>query len=198
MLPIYIPKQNCYPQGLKSQFPLSNHKHETMVITQFFALCPKNRLEKIEHRKVCWTCMKPKDICLGPKCIFYKKVLEVPICPVCKKIADKKDWTAFNIVYCSKGEPKDWQLHLKRLKRLRKNIQKICMQNPRSRYQDKRQIYVSSPQCGKPWGQGLLQNSPEHQHYFWSRSETREGKIIQEKQDDPFYLMQTLRIGSSN
>ena len=48
----YIPKQN--PPVLKFPCPLNNHKHETMVCTQFFALCPKDRWDKIEKRKVCW------------------------------------------------------------------------------------------------------------------------------------------------
>ena len=86
----YSPKQNWYPTGLKFPCPLNNHNHETMVCTQFFALFPKDRWDKIEKRKVCWTCMKPKDVCLGPKCIFYKKVLEILICPACKEVADKK------------------------------------------------------------------------------------------------------------
>ena len=100
----YVPKQNWYPPGLKFPCPLNNHKHETMVCTQFFALCPRDRWEKIERRKVCWTCMKPKDVCRGPKCIFHKKVPEVLICPGCKEVADKKEWTPLNIVFCRKPE----------------------------------------------------------------------------------------------
>ena len=103
----YSPKQNWYPTGLKFPCPLNNHNHETMVCTQFFALFPKDRWDKIEKRKVCWTCMKPKDICLGPKCICYKKVLEILICPACKEVADKKSQTPLKILYCRKTEHKD-------------------------------------------------------------------------------------------
>ena len=69
-----------YVPELKYTCPLNNHKHETMACTTFFTLCPKDRWEKIERRKVCWTCMKAKDVCTRPKCIFYKKVPEGLIC----------------------------------------------------------------------------------------------------------------------
>ena len=59
----YVPKQGWYPPELKFPCSLNNHKHETMACTTFFTLCPKNRWEKIERRKVCWTCMKAKDVC---------------------------------------------------------------------------------------------------------------------------------------
>ena len=88
-----------------------------MACTQFFALCSKDRWDKIEKRKVCWTCMRPKDVCLGPKCIFHKKVPEILICPACKEVADKKEWTPLNIIYCRKVEHKDLRAPIAEIKK---------------------------------------------------------------------------------
>ena len=49
----YTPKQNWYSIVLKFPCPLNNHKHETMACKKLFALCPKDRWDKIEKRKVC-------------------------------------------------------------------------------------------------------------------------------------------------
>ena len=78
-----------YPSGLWFPCPLDNHKQEMTGCTQFFGLCPKKRWNRIDRKRVCYTCMQPRDMWKGPKCSQYKKVPEILLCFGCAEIADK-------------------------------------------------------------------------------------------------------------
>ena len=62
--------------------------------------------------------LKAKDVCIGPKCIFYKKVPEVLICVGCKEVAETKDWAPLNILYCRKGEHKQLRAPIPDIKKV--------------------------------------------------------------------------------
>ena len=80
-----------YPNGLKFPCPLDNHKHETVACTQFFGLCPKERFLRIERRKVCWTCMKPKDVCVGRSVPTTKRYQRSSYAQVVLNLQKQKD-----------------------------------------------------------------------------------------------------------
>ena len=51
------------PDGLKFPCPVGNHKHEVSTCPDFFNFSPMDRWEKIEKRRMCYSCLKPKNVC---------------------------------------------------------------------------------------------------------------------------------------
>ena len=192
------PARRWYPQGLKFPCPLDNHKHETTACTQFFGLCPKERWNRIEKKKVCWTCMKPKDVCIGPTCTQVKKVPEVLICTGCTDYAAQKGWGPFNIVYCRKNDHKELRAPIGEIKKawekyFGKFECKTADQNIKVNVNFMFQVHnVSSRSRRTPPASAPTINSSSG-----AKVAPRMGQIIPEKNEDSFYMMQTLKIGSS-
>ena len=70
---------------------------------EFFSLNPKDRWEGSGKRKICFSCLKPRDVCKGGRCIFSSTIPEELICQGCKPRAEQKGWATLNILYCRSG-----------------------------------------------------------------------------------------------
>ena len=143
--------------------------------------------------------MRPKDVCLGPKCIFHKKVPEILICPACKEVADKKEWTPLNIIYCRKVEHKDLRAPIAEIKKAwEKYLGKFTCKTPDSDIKISVNFMFQSHNATSNSSRESSKNAPSINTTSGAIEKPKTGKIIQEKPDDSFYLMQTLKIGSSN
>ena len=187
-----------YPNGLKFPCPLDNHKHETVACTQFFGLCPKERFLRIERRKVCWTCMKPKDVCVGPKCTHYKKVPEILLCSGCAEFAETKGWAPMNIVYCKRMEHRGLRAPLEDIKKAwEKYLGKFeCKTaDPNIKITVNFTYQAHNVSCNrKRTNPGL---APCIDSSSGAKVALIDDMIIPERDEDSFYMMQTLKIGSS-
>ena len=61
------PKPWHPPSELKLPCPLTGHKHEVRKCKEFFDMSPRDRWEKLEKGRMCFSCLKPKTICKGRK-----------------------------------------------------------------------------------------------------------------------------------
>ena len=187
-----------YPSGLRFPCPLDNHKHETTACTQFFGLCPKERWNRIGGKRVCYTCMKPRDVCKGPKCSNYKKVPEILLCSGCAEVADKRGWAPLNILYCRKADHKELRAPIAEIKRAwEKYLGKFECRTPEPNIKITLGITYQSHNVVKKQKPGSVLNAPCIDSSSGAKVAPCIGKIIPEKDDDSFYMMQTLQIGSS-
>ena len=82
--------------GLRFLCPLGNHVHEVNKCAEFFSLTPLDRWEKIERFRMCYSCLKPKTVCKGKKCLNVRDVPEILKCAVCATRAETKSLAPFS------------------------------------------------------------------------------------------------------
>ena len=56
--------------------------------------------EKIEKGRICYTCLKAKNVCKGRKCDFIESTPEILKCAVCASWAESKGLAPFSIFFC--------------------------------------------------------------------------------------------------
>ena len=88
------------PAGLKFPCPVGNHKHEVSSCPEFFNFSPVDRWEKIEPGRMCYTCLKPKNVCKTRKCDNSAGVPEILKCALCAAWAEPQGMAPFNIFFC--------------------------------------------------------------------------------------------------
>ena len=64
---INTPK-SWYSSGLIFPCPLPHHDHEMVNCMEFFSINPDKRWETIEKKKICFTCMRPKNVLIHVHC----------------------------------------------------------------------------------------------------------------------------------
>ena len=101
------PKPWNPPPRLKFPCPMAYHKHEVSTCTEFFALSPLDGWEKIDKGRMCFSCLKPKNICKSRKCTNYTSVPEVLKCAICASWAESKGLAPFSIFFCKLKEHRD-------------------------------------------------------------------------------------------
>ena len=98
-----------YDKNLKLPCALPEHNHELSGCIEFFTLTAKERKDKTT-RKMCWTCFGPRDKCLkvdrtGSQIGACSNIAKVKtmICKGCQEFVskEKKPYSAFNILLCS-------------------------------------------------------------------------------------------------
>ena len=142
--------------------------------------------------------MKPKDVCIGLTCKQVKKVPGVLLCTGCTDYAAQKGWGPFNIVYCQKNEHKELRASTEDIKKAWEKYFgrfecKTAVQNIKVNVNFMFQVHnVSSRSRGTPAASAPTINSSSG-----AKVAPRMDKIIPEKNEDLFYMMQTLKIGSS-
>ena len=136
--------------------------------------------------------MKPKDVCLGPKCIFHKKVPEILICLTCKEVADKKDWTSLNILYCRKTEHKDLRAPIQDIKKAwEKYLGKFTCKTPDTDIKISVHFMLQAHSATSHGAEYSSKSAPSINTSSGAVEKPRKEKIIPERKDDLFYLMQT-------
>ena len=90
--------------GLKFPWPLGTHKHELSKCSEFLQMSPDDRWNKIERRRICFTCIQPKSVCNGKRCIVQESLPIGLLCKGCELDAVAKGWAPLNILLCRKKE----------------------------------------------------------------------------------------------
>ena len=89
-------------------------------------MSPENRWEKLEKGRMCYSCLKPKNICKGRKCTYVSSVPEVLKCAICTSWAQSKGLAPFSIFFCKQKQHGDSRAQLIDLrKELEKYIGKL-------------------------------------------------------------------------
>ena len=111
-------KQWSYPKSLKYPCTIANHKHEITTCAEYFAFSHVERWTKIDKRRICFCCLKPRSICLLRKCSNEATVPEVLKCSVCAEWARAipKGMAPFSILYCKKQEHGETRAPLSEIK----------------------------------------------------------------------------------
>ena len=93
-----------YQAGLKFPCPLKGHQHEMTTCADFFSLSPTERWSRMEKGKVCYTCLKPKDVCSTKRCGFDTKIPDTLKCQGCAPWALANKLAPLSILFCRKRE----------------------------------------------------------------------------------------------
>ena len=95
-------------------------------MSEFFALSPLDRWEKIDRDRMCFSCLKPKTICRSRRCTNYRNVPAVLKCVICASMGESKGLAPFSIFFCKRKEHGDSRAPLSDLKNaLEKYIGKL-------------------------------------------------------------------------
>ena len=114
------------PAGLKFPCPIGNHKHEVSTCPDFFNFSPVDRWDKIETGRMCYTCLKPKNVCKSRKCENIARVPEVLKCAICVTWAESRGLAPFSIFFSKNKTHSSSQASLTDLKtELEKYIGKL-------------------------------------------------------------------------
>ena len=93
-----------YQPGLKFPCPVKNHQHEMNTCGEFFSFNPAERWSKMEKGKICYSCLKPKDQCSTKKCSFESKIPETLKCQGCAPWAQANRLAPLSILFCRRRE----------------------------------------------------------------------------------------------
>ena len=100
--------------------------HELSTCAKFFNLSTRDRWEKIEKGRMCYSCLKPKTVCKGRKCNYVSSVPEVLKWSICASWAESKGLAPFSIFFCKQKQHRDPRAQLTDLwKELEKYIGKL-------------------------------------------------------------------------
>ena len=188
--------------GLFFPCPLRDHKHEIAQCKDFLTMNPDERWEKIDKGKICYTCCKPKFICKGRKCNFVGSIPEVLLCQGCKGFAQYKQWSPFHVFMCRKPKHAETRAPINEIHSQCENYfgtfsKDVDQLNFKSAVNFMFQVYSVNP---------VVRSNLEKPEEIKTPSvHTQTGEIVQIPNSDiipeitehAHYLMQTLKIGSS-
>ena len=195
-----------YPAHLKFPCPLRNHKHEMSTCAEFFSLNPTERWDKMDKGKLCYCCLRPKNICTPKKCPNEDSVPATLKCDECKTWAQTKGLAPFNILFCRQ---KDHSASRAAFTILKKDMEKyigkfgstIVDSSIKFSVNYMYQIHSLAPGSanGVGWGQSLnnLEPAPVIDTETGCRIRASDVTVIPEIQEHACYLMQTIRIGEA-
>ena len=126
-IPTSTPRTAWNPSAaLKFPCPVGNHKHKVSACSDFFNFSPVERREKIEKGRMCYTCLKAKNVCKGRKCDFVASTPEILKCVICATWAESKGLAPFSIFFCRSKSHTSSRAPLSKLKaELEKYIGKL-------------------------------------------------------------------------
>ena len=205
------PPKQWFQSGMKFPCPLAGHKHEIAKCTEMLSMTPDDRWIKIERRKICYTCLQPKAICTGRRCISQQNVPEILVCNGCAVDAVAKGWAPLSILLCRKKEHSQLRAPWPEIKEkmegyfgkfgssiVEKNIKisanflfQSYAANPERQNKDGKQ----DDRTGK-YGK-KLKIAPTIDSSTGRRIDHGVETIIPEVREQSFYLMQELLIGNS-
>jgi len=195
------PPPKWYPAGVTFPCPLKSHKHQMSECQEFFSLNPKDRWEGSGKRKICFCCLRPRDICKGGRCIFSSTVPEELSCLGCKPRAEQKGWGTLNILYCRNDSHAPTRAPVSEIRKqfekyLGKLSSDIKEKNLKNSVNFMQQVYSFYPTPENP--SILDKNTPIIHSRTGEKINMDHNTVIAESKEHCCYLMQTLKIGSSD
>ena len=195
------PPPKWYPSGLSFPCPLENHKHEMAECLEFFSMSPENRWDGIAKRRICYSCLRPKDVCKDRNCSFVSTVPEVLTCQGCAPRALSKGWSTLSIIMCRTKEHAATRAPLPEIKKsfekyLGKLTPAINENNIKISVNFMQQVYAIIPNPENP--SILNSDTPVINTRTGERVKMNPSHIIPEIPEHSSYLMQTLKIGQQD
>ena len=199
-------------ENLRFPCPLSDHIHELRNCPAFFALTPKERRNMIPYERICKLCLRPRFKCeerLGNSC--RESIPPIIRCWDCeRKYKYRKTTPRFNVLYCfdpSHEKPSQTDLYnglaaylgpLSDAVRNKQIVVAACFNQPATvcanacMHSQCRSFHTTktSPPC-------VDSVTPAIDTHTGLRVDIAKELIRQESPYDSFYLMQTIRLGSS-
>ena len=111
------PKLGNPPTNLKFPCPVGNHKHKVSSCAEFFNFTPLDRWEKIDNNRMCYTCLKPRTVCKGRKCLNTESIPELLKSAVCASWVESKGLSLFSIFFCKQKQHGDSRAQVSDLKK---------------------------------------------------------------------------------
>ena len=203
------PPKYWYAPGGIFPCPISGHTHEMHQCKEFFSLHPHKRWDAVGKNKICFCCLRPRNVCNDKKkCMFMSSVPDELICQGCATIASQKGWSPLNILLCKKSRHAPTRAPYQEIKRtfekyMGKFSADIEDKNIRYAVNFAQQVYSVTP-CKTPGGctccekpTGIDLNTPTIDSKTGDRIALPPSEIKTEIKEHSAYLMQTIRIGRS-
>ena len=164
----------------------------------------------IERRRICFTCIQPKSVCNGRRCIVQESVPIGLLCKGCELDAVAKGWAPLNILLCRKKEHaqlrapwgdirKDLEKYFGKLSTgseensVKVQCNFICNVFTAVKHSDGTEWLNCVEKKPKKYKSTPLINSSTGE-----RIEPDTAIVIPETKEHSFYLMQELKIGNSD
>ena len=207
---VHAVNKQWHQPGLKFPCPLGTHKHELSKCSEFLQMSPDDRWNKIERRRICFTCIQPKSVCNGKRCIVQESVPIGLLCKGCELDAVAKGWAPLNILLCRKKEHaqlrapwgdirKDLEKYFGKLSTgseensVKVQCNFICNVFTAVKHSDGTEWLNCVGKKPKKYKSTPLINSSTGE-----RIEPDTAIVIPETKEHSFYLMQELKIGNSD
>ena len=205
---VHAVNKQWHQPGLKFPCPLTNHKHELSKCPEFLLMSPEDRWNNIERRKICYTCLQPKSVCVGRRCSSQTAVPKILLCTGCETDALAKGWAPLNILLCRKREHGQlrapWgDIKLQMEKYFGKLPQNADEGNVKVQCNFLYTIHAASSHTSETVGRksaesNIMEHAPLINSCTGERLPPEKITVIPETLEHSFYMMQELKIGNSD
>ena len=199
--------KSWFQQGLKYPCPLGTHKHELSKCNEFLEMSPEDRWNNIERRRICFTCIQPKAVCIGKRCSSQDKVPEILLCKGCESDAVARGWAPLNILLCRKKEHSQLRAPWNEIKKkMESYFGKISTSTDEAAIQVSVSFSVSAAtrtrqgiECLPETAAELskMGSTPTIDSSTGHRVKTDQQMIVQECKEHSFFMMQKILIGDA-
>ena len=194
-----------YRAGLKFPCPLSNHQHEMSMCAEFFSLNPGDRWNKMEKGRICYSCLAPKDVFVNRRCSFGAKIPESLKCQGCAFCVQPKNLATLSVLFCRRKEHAELRAPFAEMRKdieqyLRKLGTMIVDSSIRFAANYTHQVISMGPGVNAVgWDQKKFEDKPApiNDSETGKFNAVDSKKIVQEVSEHSCYLMQTIKIESS-
>ena len=195
------PPPKWYPSGLSFPCPLESHRHEMAECLEFFSMSPEKRWDGIGKRRICFCCLRPRDVCKDKQCSFTSTVPDVLTCQGCAPRAHSKGWSPLSIIMCRSKDHAATCAPLSEIKNtferyLGKLAPTINENSMKISVNFMQQIFAIIPNPEEP--SKLDSNTPAINTRTGQRIQINPSHIVPEIPEHSSYLMQTLKIGQQD
>lgn len=199
-----------WKDGLKFPCPMLRHDHEIGTCKEFFALTPQQRRQLSKSKKgsrerlICWACLQPITIC-AMSCKRNPAIVDVLKCQGCLEYAKSKGIPPLNPLFCSNPDHNEVKpppaLFIKELKKYLKGNMSPAISEKTLVYSNFGCMSFNSLVSANSPTKSSLPNPNASMVAFdthtGERASDEDITPRPEPQDDAFFLMQTITIGSS-
>ena len=163
-----------------------------------------DRWEKIEKGRMCYTCLKSKNVCKGRKCDFITSTPEILKCAVCATWTESISLAPFNIFFCKNKNHSSSRAPLSNLKaELEKYIGKLgtTVVDSKIRFSVNYFRKTQRPRAMKPRESNPIKITLEEARTFNSQTGAQINimpeAVDPEISENSIYILQNIKLGSS-
>ena len=195
-----------YTPGLKFPCPLNGHgTHLISSCIEFLTMKPRERRALIHRNVICYSCLRPKNVCKEKRCNFGASIPPELLCPGCEIHAKPQGWVPLNVLMCQRrehntGHPTKEELKAgleKLIGKLDTSIQASSIKYSVNHVQQSIN-HTSELIDGLCEEVSMINSTPTIDTCTGLRVPTCENTVIPEVKEHSFYLMQIIRIGDAD